>query len=534
MTVMAAQDTEWPDGALFWPTWQVAYQTEYIARLACMGCGLLAADMGTGKSVMALGVAGLCLEMDLTDQVLVVCEKNKLREWAEDFGRFTKISAAVYHGPRRRALLDEPPRALITTYETCRDDVAVFPPKGSRGKGSKTAHPGPLMTVLQGRRVLVVYDEVTKLGRRGSRLYTAHEWMLRQLRRDRPGLDQTRVIGMSGTPMDTDLENIFSEMRLIVPGVMPTVDEFEHQVVKSRHPVYGTPSYKAEGRVWFRSLVEPWILRKRKSDPDVQAMFPPVVEEFRRISMHNDQFGLYRLLEDLAFNDETKEFQEVPGLNVLLRQLAGDPWAVLEAGRRGNSPLAVMVARELAGELEKCSSAKAEELISMIDPVQAGGGKVMVFTFFGQTVLPALKKRLKAQGYTVFTYHGGQTGAENEHQKKLFQAHQGGAVLLCSDAGARGINVPEAAYVIEYELARTHSLREQRKARAHRLGRAEPLTCVSLVLDSSIEGESGWRTLIRRNADSDFILGDEDAGDGFVTADDRRDLFAKSRPRKAA
>lgn len=521
---------DWPEGLMFWPERQIGWQTDYIARMYLTGLGgdfgtMLAADMGTGKSVMALGVAGLCFEQGVIDHVLIVCEPNKLveSEWPSDFRRFTRISAAVYHGPKRKKLLDDLPQAILTTYETCRGDVAVFPPKKSR---SRTLAPGPLMEALRGKRVLVIYDEITKLGRRTSNLYKAHHWMLAQLRKTTRG---TRVLGLSATPMDTDLENIFSEMRLVVPWAMPTVAEFERRVVKSRDP-WGRPHYRQDGREWFRQQCEPWILRKRKSDPDVRDSFPPLEESFRRIRMHQDQFSVYKLLEDLAWDKETHERREVPGLDVLLRQLAGDPWAVLEAGRVGDSELARVVAEEMGAELEKCSSAKAEELIALADLVMSSGGKLAVFTFFGHTVLPALQRRLGDR--PVYTYHGGMSKAQREHQMLLFREHQGGAVMLLSDAGARGINVPWISYVIEYELARTHSLRQQRAGRGHRLGKVDPLTFISFVLDSSIEGTNSVRSLMSRNEDQDFILGD-DGAEGYTTAADRRELFAQARPRKA-
>lgn len=520
---LAEPAANWPEGVLFWPSRSIPYQIDYIARMTVMGQAMLAADLGTGKSVMALGAAGLCLENGLIDGVLVVCERNKLTEWLEDFGVFTRIPAALYHGPKRKRLLENLPTAVITTYETCRDDIAVFPPKKGR---SRTLLPGPLMDALRGRRLLVVYDEITKLGRRSSNLYKAHHWMLAQLRKTHP---ETRVIGLSATPMDTDFDNIFSEMRLVAPKAMPTVAEYERRVVRSRHPVWGTPSYSPEGKLWFRSLVEPWILRKRKSDPDVREFFPPLTERFTRIRMKPDQYGLYQLLEDLAW-DSSGGHRDVPGLGVLLRQLAGDPWAVLEAGRTGDSELARMVAGELAADLQKCSSAKAEELAYLSDLVMSSGGKLLVFTFFGQTVLPVLARRL--EGRPVFTYHGGQTVAQQEQQKQAFKAHPGGAILLASDAGARGINLPEISYVVEYDIARTHALRMQRAGRGHRLGKVDPLTMVSFVLESSIEGTNSVRSLLSRNTDQDFILGDEGAED-HVSAEDRRAMFAQARPRKA-
>lgn len=522
MTALA-EEKPWPDGVMFWPAWQIPFQTEYIARMFLMRTAMLAADMGTGKSVVALGVAGLCFEQQVIDHVLIVCEPNKLAEWPADVARFTRLSAAVYHGPKRKKILGALPQVLITTYETCRDDVVVFPPKDSK---SRTLSPGPLMDVLAGKRVLVIYDEITKLGRRSSKLYKAHFWMLGQLRK---GSDGTRAIGMSGTPMETDLENIYNEMRVLIPQ-MPLVKTFEANVIRSRHPQYGTPTYTRNGREWLRRYTGPWILRKRKSDPDVRDMFPPLTEEFRRIRMHPDQYRIYGLLEDLAWDPKTKEHRVVPGLNALLRQLAGDPWAVLEAGRAGNSALAVMVAQEMRDELQACSSAKAEELISMADQILAAGHKIMVFTFYGQTVLPAVVRRLGDR--PVFTYHGGQTAAEREHQKTLFRYCEGGAILFSSDAGARGINMPELGYIAEFEAARTHATRQQRAGRGHRLGKQDPLSFITLVLDSTIEGASSIRTLMQRNSDQDYILGDDQA-EGYMTADDRRELFAQARPRKA-
>ena len=519
---------EWPPGILFKPTYDIDWQFDFIARMFLMKRALLAADMGLGKSVMALGVAAVAFEHELIDHVVFACEVNKLSEWMRDLARFTRLSAGLYHGPKRKQLLDGLPQALVTTYETARTDAAVPPPKGARGAGSKTMRPGPLLEALAGRRVMLVYDEVTKLGHgRSSQLYKSHRWLEQQLRKACPDM---RVIGLTGTPMETDLDGMLSEMRIVVPAAMPPVEEYERRVVKSRHPVYGTPSYRPEGREWFRSLCDPHILRKRKSDPDVRESFPPLLEEFRRIRMHADQYRLYRELEDLAWDGDGRRVER-PGLQLALRLLAGDPLAVLEAARNGDSPLIQVIAEERGEELEACSSAKAQELASMADIVMPGGGKLMAFTFFAHTVMPALVKRLGDR--TVFTYHGGMTQHERDRQLDGFRAcGGGGAVLLASDAGSKGINVPEAAVIAEYEPASKHSTRVQRAGRGHRLGRLDPLTFVTFVLESTIESSSNIASVLSRNADQDFMLHDDEDPD-YVTAGDRREMYAQARPRKA-
>lgn len=523
MTDLAEPHPDWPPGIMFRPTYSISWQYDFIARMFLMKRALVAADMGLGKSVMALGLAGVAFERQVTDVVLVVCEKNKLTEWVRDCRKFTRLSAALYYGPKRARVLGELPQVLVTTYETARSDCAVFPPKGSR---AKKPEPGPLLAAITGKRVTVVYDEVTRVGHgRGSRLYKAHKYLEEQLRRACP---DTRVVGLTGTPMETDLEGMLNEMRIVVPGAMPTVKWFEDNVVKHRD-VYGRPTYRPEGKARFREMCDPYILRKRKSDPDVRDQFPPLLEEFARLQMHDDQYKLYRVLEDLAW-DERGDRQDVPGLQAALRLMAGDPLAILESAARRESGLVVDIAEVLGADLEKCSSAKAEELVARADIVMSGGGKLMVFTFYAHTVMPALKRRLGDR--PVFTYHGGMSPAERDHQLALFEAYPGGAVLLCSDAAARGINVPFVDVIIEYEPASKHSTRVQRASRGHRLGRANPLTFITFVLESSIESASNVASVLSRNADQDYMLHDDEA-EGFTTADDRRELYAQARPRKA-
>ena len=63
--------------------------------------GLLVADTGIGKSVIAMALAALLAEDGAEDLVLLVAKQNKITEWLEDFAAFTTLPAAVHHGPAR-------------------------------------------------------------------------------------------------------------------------------------------------------------------------------------------------------------------------------------------------------------------------------------------------------------------------------------------------------------------------------------------------------------------------------------------------
>jgi SNF2 family DNA or RNA helicase len=156
----------------------------------------------------------------------------------------------------------------------------------------------------------------------------------------------------------------------------------------------------------------------------------------------------------------------------------------------------------------------------------------MVFTFFGQSVLPAVRQDLEKAGLQVFVNHGGFGAAEQHENIQAFRTTAEPSVLLTSDAGARGINVPEATYVIEYESALTHAKRIQRMNRAHRItSEAECIHCMTFVLTGTVERPI-VDNMLARNAVMDTLLGDNAAEEeAFLSAADRRLMFSLARKR---
>jgi SNF2 family DNA or RNA helicase len=519
-----------PDELLFRPPIVVPFQIRTIAEFYLAGRGMATWDTGVGKTALTIGVACVALEQKTADHVLIVCEQNKMTDWKREFGKFSLVpqdQVAVYHGPKRKALIEQGvPRVLITSYETARSDAAVF-------LTARRMTDGPLTGALAPLSMIVAYDESSKLGNRSSKLYKAHAHLLKQLRKAHPA---TRVLMLTGTPMEGGgYEQFYNQLRLLAPDAMLPVGAWQEQCVKYRDD-YDRPTYIPGGIEEFRRQVTPLISRKRKSDPEVRDHFPPFTERFESVPMKPDQRELYRRLEDLAWDDEG-EFVEVPGLGQLLYQLAGDPMAVQYAAERGSSQLAKMAWKVMGSELNECSSAKAEYLWDLyVDPIVKSGNKLLVFSFFGQTVLPALRDRLERKFRTseppLYSYHGGMTHSSREATLAHFKERRGGAVLLCSDAAAKGLNIPEASYTVEYEVARTSAIRTQRSGRGHRFGGQDPVTFVTLTLEGTAETRRAVPKMLARNEEQDYILGDV-GEEGYTTADDRRELFANARRRKA-
>ena len=489
----------------------------------------------TGKSIFGLRMATLLAEdarngVREHDLTVVLCEKGKVGEWVEDFSKFTRLSVRKHHGGNRMKLLERDglPDVLVTTYETAKADLVRFtrPAKGKRGT---KITPGPLFEAIADKHVLWLGDEfAAKLGRRTSDAYKAFDWVWRQRRKSHP--QSHRIFALTATPIETGYENAFNQGRLLAPERMPTVAEFEEWMVRSRHPVYGTPTYRAENAAAFAELLAPIIDRRRKTDPDIMAQFPKKVERVATVEMEREQARLYDMVATLQQPDE----EPVPGLWTVLRMIADHPAALVEAAAKGEGKIAKMLVEELGADfLRSVGSAKEKELLVRLEhAVKEEHSKVVVFTFFGQTVLPVLAKAIRAKGIKVYENHGALSEHEAHQRRQFFKADSDPCVFLTSDAGCRGINLPEATQVIEFEGSLTYANHVQRIDRIHRISSDSPsVMCTTLVADDTIE-VAILKKVLQRNEQSDVLLGDDDAGEDFWSAQERRAAFGVTRMRQ--
>lgn len=501
----------WPEGALYYsPRGLYPFQTEHVAQ-AYLGIlegsqseWMFSWDTGLGKSHAAMQLAALAFEDHRSDFVLLVCEKNKLREWKDDFERFTKLTVRIHHGPSRKAKLarEALPDVLITTYETGKADLVAVDRSGRR----KVLKDGDLLDRIRQTRPMVFFDEADKLSNRTSATYKAYDHSLKALRRVFKNLP---TVMMTATSIRKDYENAFNQLRLLRPQAMPLVKEFESYFVRGRD-IYGKARYWDHRTEEFAAICQPLMLAKSKTDPDVIDQFPRMTEEALWVELDPEQRKLYDLVA---------EFDGVGGQLQALRQICAHPMSLVHSAREGSSKLAKGLVEEFGPEyFAKLSSAKTDALAAYLKPVVLDqGDKAMVFTFFGPSVIPHLHFMLRNEGIRCFRLE----------ELDEFKAHQGGAVLLSSDAGARGINVPEASYLIEYDMATTYGIRTQRLNRVSRIGSGGPSVTVRSMLARRTVEVGLMFSMLRGNVQSDELLGRGVTGEEYMTAAMRKQMLTE-------
>lgn len=533
---------DFPNGELYYSEkglydFQVDGIAETCLRTDVSDGGVVAVwDTGIGKSHLAMAVAAYLFADNLIDFVMIVAEKNKIREWHDDFGRFTALSSVLYHGTGRERRLEKAasPQVFITTYETGRNELLAYQSTGNkRGKGHKVD--GPLVSTLdlRHRRTLWVLDEPTKLRKRNSENHKAYDYILHSLRN---GPHRQRVLGLTATPLERDMEDAYNIGRIVAPNRMPTVARFDELYVSGRDN-YGRPRFKPGRDQVFAEMFQSIVLRKRKTDPDVLDQFPKQVEESIRVSLLPEHAKLYEAIEaifDLPEGEsDPRTRAEVEAqerqLYTVLRMVAGHPAALL----RSQSEMAATIIEAVGiDRIRQIKSSKSDAMLSLLQNLVRGqGAQAVIFTFFAKTVLPEIQAELIDAGYLVSIYHGGQTHAKNESEKGDFLEGRT-EILLASDAAARGINLQNAQYVIEYESALTFANRKQRLDRVHRIFSSLPsVTCMTMVAENTIE-EGLVDLMLSRNRSQDTLLGDSADGTAFISAADRRHLLGVYRNRR--
>jgi superfamily II DNA/RNA helicase len=181
-------------------------------------------------------------------------------------------------------------------------------------------------------------------------------------------------------------------------------------------------------------------------------------------------------------------------------------------------------------------SAKEEAMVEWAK--ELGGDQGVVFTFYGQSVLPLLHTRLLAEGFTVSVNHGQMSREERAESQRAFKAGET-QIFLSSDAGARGLNLGCGSALLHYELPLLYSTFVQRSDRIHRIDSIhESVTVSALIAKDTVEVALA-DLLLKRNGWSDAVLEDDayvedaDPGEAFLSAQMRKALWDSARRRAA-
>jgi hypothetical protein len=420
----------------------------WLRLLGDLGIGcVLADDMGLGKTVQAIAMLVSEREQfgrDALGPTLVVCPMSVARQWVHEVERFAPVLRVhLHHGPERLAgeAFAERARAsdvVITSYDIATRDVET-------------------LALLHWDRLLL--DEAQDV----KNPQTRRARSLRLLR-------ARRRVAMTGTPIENHLGELWAIMDLLNPGLLGTREWFHRAFVE---PIQIDDDAEALERL--RATVRPFILRRRKDDPEVELDLPPITVLKDYCLLTQEQAVLYQQVLDSwlprveAHEDRFGRRGAVLAMLGALKQVCNHPEMVLHEGG------------ELAGR-----SGKLERLVELLHEVPERD-KALVFTQYTSFIglVEHLAERL---GKRVDFFHGGLNASQREELLEAFASPGGPGVLVVSlRAGGRGLNLPAANHVFHFDRWWNPAVEQQATDRAHRLGQQKPVWVHSLITTGTLE-----------------------------------------------
>ena len=445
----------------------------WLEEMSRLGLGgVLADDMGLGKTIQILA---LHLRRCASDPAptLVVCPATLLGNWEREAARFApSVPVRRYHGPGRSIEDLASDEIVVATYGIVRRDAAA------------------LGTVDWG---LVVADEAQAVKNPLSRTAKALRTIPARAR-----------IALTGTPVENRLADLWALLDWTTPGLLGPLDPFQRTIAT---PIERERDEEATERL--AAIVRPFLLRRRKSDPEIAPDLPPKTETDRYVGLTTEQATLYKavvdeLLDDVAEADGIDRRGLVLKLLTALKQICNHPAQYL--GQTG----------PLSGRSGKLDA--VTDLLSVIDDE---GDSALVFTQF-VAMGHLLEAHLDAHGMRSQFLHGGTPVGQRETMVDRFQAGDPTVFVISLQAGGTGLNLTRATHVIHYDRWWNPAVEDQASDRAWRIGQNRAVQVHRMVTEGTLEERIG-ALLESKRALADSVVG---GGEAWVSELSDEDLAA--------
>ena len=453
------------------------YQEEgyqWLARLSRWGVGgILADDMGLGKTVQALGVL---LDRGPDGPALVVAPTSVGDNWMRETERFAPtLRAKLYREHDRQQLIDsaEPNDLIIVSYQLLQRDAERF---ASRDWNT------------------LVLDEAQFIKNAQTKTSQAIR-----------SIDANWRLGLSGTPLENHLGELWSLFRTLSPGLLGSWDRFRTRFAEpiERHK-------DDDRRESLAKLVRPFILRRTKSN--VLTELPPRTEvtlfaemgPAERKRYEDARVAAIAELSGTTLNDRGEGDQRMRTLAWLtkLRQLSCHPRMVDKSWRQG--------------------SAKLSLFLETVDELRDGEHRALVFSQFVKH-LDVVREALDERGISYQYLDGSTPAPERQRRVDAFQNGEGDLFLISLKAGGTGLNLTAANYVIHLDPWWNPAVEDQATDRAHRIGQERAVTVYRLVAKDTIEEQILELHANKRELVASVLSGTDQAG--RLSTDEMIDLI---------
>ncbi|MPM26408.1 hypothetical protein SDC9_72909 [bioreactor metagenome] len=425
--------------------------------------GILGDEMGLGKTVQTIAFVSSCKNT----KTLIVTPTSLVYNWVEEFEKFSPSCkvVAVSGSPEERELIIrnlEEFDVIITSYNLLKRDLNLYD---------------------RIEFYNVVIDEAQNIKNPHSQNAIAVK-----------EIKGKNKFALTGTPIENSLMELWSIFDFIMPGYLYDEKRFS---VRYHKKLKESPEILDE----LRKLVNPFILRRRKSD--VIKELPEKIEKTLRVNLSDEQKKIYNIYAKYAVELMEKkvrdeEFQnskiEILSYITKLRQICLDPKVLMN---------------DYEGD-----SGKIEALVELLHKGIDEGHRILIFSQF-TSVLKNIGSRISSEGITYSYLDGAVPLEKRMNMVKSFNQGENSVFLISLKAGGTGLNLTSADIVIHFDPWWNPAVEDQATDRAHRIGQENVVEVIKIIAKGTIEEKILQLQEEKKKLISE-LLGDElSVGEGF-------------------
>ena len=407
--------------------------------------GCLADDMGLGKTIQVLGVLSLSRRNQEPGTDLLVVPASLVDNWRLEIERFA---------PQLKVLIAHPSRI----------------PASELKKVSKTS-------VDDSDAVITTYGTATRTA--WMRSYAWRSVILDEAQAIKnPSAKQTKAVkaldarwrlALTGTPVENRLGDLWSIFDFLNPGLLGSAKAFNgfcQSMASDKHGGYAP----------LRRLVQPYVLRRLKTDTRVIADLPDKTEVTAYCLLSTRQAALYT--------------QSVAALKTTIAALDG-------IARRGVVLAFLMRFKQICnhpsqwlgdGRYEAADSGKLTRLRELGESIASRQDKVLVFTQFREMTAPLSRFLAEVFGRRGLVLHGGTPVTKRQGLVTSFQEDDRVPFMVLSlKAGGTGLNLTAASHVIHFDRWWNPAVENQATDRAFRIGQKQNVLVHKFVCRGTVE-----------------------------------------------
>jgi SNF2 family DNA or RNA helicase len=415
----------------------------FLNRYKLNGC--LADDMGLGKTVQALTLIQKLKEEKCKKKnfktSLIVVPVSAISNWEIELKKFTPdIKYIIHLGQKRKKCIEHLTKfdIVLVSYHTLRNDIKLF---------NETDYG------------YIILDESQNIKNYKSLTFKAIKT-----------LESNYRLSLTGTPVENNTLELWSQMEFLNPGLLGTLTEFKRKFAR---PI---EQLKDEGTAEkLKKKVFPFILRRKKED--VIKELPAKSEIVLYSEMDKKQRNLY---ENYRLYYRKKVMGKIKESGI--GNSAFDIFTALLKLRQ------VALFPSLADRKHKnIPSCKFEQAKELINESLQEGHKILIFSQFVKS-LKIIRQYMDKHDYKYSYLDGSVSAKKRKEQIKNFQSNDNIRLFLLSlKAGGTAINLTAADYVILFDPWWNPAVETQAVDRAHRIGQNQRVIAYKMIVKNTVE-----------------------------------------------